>query len=180
MQVYYLADCDAAMVHTCSNCGESELGRIRHVAVPKTSYDFTDITSTAEWQQAIEDDEVEVIPNVHGSFTSTVVEGPGYGDQSTSFLTHEFVLTFFDKEFSANCEFYNSLAKTRNRKLIFVTEDKIFISDKAVVFLPSMNIQDDDQTNIEWNVQVKWRGRTLPCGSAIPEDIFACFAEEAA
>lgn len=177
MEVYYLDNCTDLPSHVCSDCNDPEFGRVQHVFVLKNGYTFSNIASPAEWQTAIENDDVEVIPNVHGSFVSTPQEGPGYGALQSSFNFHDFVLNFFDPNFSVNCEFYNTLSKLRNRKIGFVTADKIFVSDKPGVFLPAFNIEDNDATPIEWNVQAKYRSRNFPCGSSIPSGIFECFAE---
>lgn len=179
MEVYYLTeDCIEVPGHVCSDCADPEFARLRHVFFEKKSHTFSNISSTSEWQDAIENDYVEIIPNVHGSLQSTPQEGPGNGDLMSTFTLNDFVATFFDPVFSDNCEFYNALQKLRNRKFGFVTDSKIYVSDKPVVILPAMNIEDNDATTIEWNVQVKWRSRNLPCGSEIPANIFECFAEE--
>ena len=177
MSIFYDDACDAAIAnYTADCCPDKEGARIRHCWFQKNTYEFVDPTSSAEWNTAIENGDVVIIPNVRGSFdggTPTVSEG--FGDTPEEFESFEGVATFTDPNYLANIVNYNALMKSKNYRFGFCTETFGFLSATAASYNPKMPVQSDIKQSVYGEIEVKILQSDLLDKFVYPQDIFTCF-----
>jgi hypothetical protein len=177
MAVYYPSDCEVEIPdHICDPCETREKGRIGSTAFIKTSFEFTDPSDPTEWQTGINAGDIIIIPEVLGSFDGgTEVEGAGYGRQSTSLLGYNFTANFKDPNYKSNCTFYNLLKNSRAWKFAYKTETQIHITNNPVQVIPKNPVTEELNSDVVWDVTVKWDDQDLPCPFDEPAGIFTCF-----
>jgi hypothetical protein len=179
MAVYYPAGCDVLVPdHVCDPCEAREKGRVSSVAYVRNSYVFTDPTDPTEWQTGINSGDIQVIPQVNGSFDGGAeVETPGYGRQSTTLTGFNYSLTYKDPDYKTNGVFYNALKNSRDYRFAFVTETQAHLTDAAVTAIPKNPIADDPTSEVVWEVTVKWASGDLLEPFDVPPGIFdRCFS----
>lgn len=182
MALYYGEDCDSAITEPqCSDCVERENGRVRGVFFVKKSYEWTDRTDDQEWLDAIASGDVLIIPYTHGSFDGgTPNEGQGYGDQEVSYLNTQYVTDFFDPVLEGNRGFYNEIKSSRAYEYGFRTENLIWFIGGTATVLPKAPVEDDLNTEVVWNSQVKSTSADEPEFINAPEvieNVFVCLEE---
>lgn len=177
MAVYYPSDCEVEIPdHICDPCEETEKGRIGSVAFVKTTFDFIDITNPTEWQAGINSRDILVIPEVLGSFDGgSEVLGPGYGRQSEKFIAYDFTANFKDPNYKSNCTFYNLIKNSRIWRFAFKSETQIHLTNNPVVIIPKNPITEELNSDVVYDVLVKWKDKDLPCPFDEPAGIFECF-----
>lgn len=170
-----IPDCETEIpYHECAPCDPGEYGRIRQAAFVKKSYVFTDITDASEWQTAVQNKDVFLIPATHGELAEASPKvGTGYGDIPESLNGYDFQVTFFDPDYIQNCDFYNALVGSRDFKLMYKTSSKGHLTNVAVTIIPVAPIADDLNARIEWKVIVKWSDLTHPCPVEVAD--LSCF-----
>lgn len=174
MAIYYPAGCDDLVpAHVCEPCEEIEQGRIRSMAFIKTGFEFTDPSDPTEWQTGFANGDIIIIPQTKGTFDGgQEVEGPGYGDQATRLTGYNFQIQYQDPNYRQNCAFYNALKNSRAYKAAYRTATQIHIIDSTVQAIPKNPVQDDTNTEVVWDVLVKWSGPDVPCPYDAPPGIF--------
>lgn len=174
MSAYYPTGCDELVpAHVCDPCEEAEKGRISSIAFVKDTFAFTNITSPVEWRAGFLSGDIILIPEVIGSYDGGAEqEGPGYGRQLTKLTGYNFSLTYKDPNYKNNCDFYNSLKRARNYKVAFVTSSQVHLSDDVVQVIPKNPVTDDLNSDVVWEVLVKWNSVDLPCPNNVPANIF--------
>ncbi len=176
MPIYYPSGCDAAVPdHVCDPCETKEKGRIGTVAFIKKGFVFVDPSSEAAWTAGIVSGDIILIPQVIGSFDGGAeIESAGYGRQSTQLVGYNFSANFKDPNYKSNCEFYNALKNSRSFKFAFVTETQVHLTDVAVSVIPKNPITEDLNSDVVYDVTVKWAYKDLPCPVEAPTNIFDC------
>lgn len=177
MSVYYPSNCDDLVPdHICDPCEELEGGRVRSAAYVKTTFSFTDPSDPTEWTAGFIAGDIILIPQTKGTFDGgQEVEAPGYGDQVTRLTGYNFQVQYQDPNYKLNCTFYNTLKNSRQWKFAYRTETQIHIVDTTVQVIPKNPVQEDTNTEVVWDVLVKWSGRDVPCPYDVPPGIFdAC------
>jgi len=177
MHGYYPTTCESVIPpHTCDPCIPKEYGRVRAVAFVKSSYEFSDITNPTEWEQAIDDGNVILIPAVHGNLPEPSEQvGPGYGDTTETLLGFEFTLTYYDPNYADNCDFYNEIKRTQSYRLMYKSSSKGHLTGTTVTVIPKAPIEDDINTEVVWAVQVKWKDADHACPFDFPESVLKCY-----
>lgn len=177
MAIYYPADCEQEIPdHICDPCEAREKGRIGDVAFIKDTFVFTDETNPTEWQTGINSRDIIIIPGVLGSYDGgSEVLGAGYGRQSESFIGYNFTSNFKDPNYKSNCLFYNLLKDSKNYRYAFKTETQLHITNNPVVVIPKNPVTEDLNSDVVWDVLVKWADRDVPCPIDEPVGIFDCF-----
>ena len=177
MSVYYPSNCDDLVPdHICDPCEELEGGRVRSMAFIKSTFAFTDPSDPTEWEAGFLSGDIILIPQTKGTFDGGAeVESPGYGDQVTRLTGYNFQLQYQDPNYKQNCTFYNTLKNSRAYKAAYRTETQIHIIDTTVQVIPKNPVQEDTNTEVVWDVLVKWSGKDVPCPYDVPPGIFdAC------
>lgn len=167
----------ADLIHTCDPCDNTELGRVRSVALIKKGTTITVPFDNAEWNAAIEAGNIIVIPRTTGSFDGGAPKtGNGYGDEKERKLGDDYVLSFKDPAYSANVDFWNAAEKEtwniafRSKNFLQYVADDVKLTAKAP-------IEEDVDSEVVWNVEAKWFSQDKPKVSAVEpiSDIFRCF-----
>lgn len=177
--IYYPAGCESQIPdHVCDPCEAREKGRIGSVAYIKKEFEFTDPSNPEEWRTGIEAGDIIIIPEVTGSFDGgSEVEGPGYGRQATSLIGYNFTSNFKDPNYKNNCDFYNGLKNSRAWRYAYVTETQVHLTTNPVVSIPKNPVTEELNSDVVWDVTVKWSDSNLPCPFPKPAGIFdECFS----
>lgn len=179
MSVYYPTGCDDLVpAHYCDTCEETEKGRVSSIAYIKNTFSFVDKTNPTEWQAGFASGDIILIPFTKGTFDGGAeVETAGYGRQVTRLTGYNFQLQYQDPNYRSNCNFYNALKNSRSYFVAYFTETQGHMSDNEVQVIPKNPVQDDPNSEVVWDVIVKWAGTDLPCPFDTPAGIFdACVA----
>lgn len=178
MAITYPTACDdLELTHTCDECDDPELGRIRGIAFVKDDFAFSNASSYTEWFNGIGSGDIIIIPFTRGSFDGgTPKEGPGYGDQATKYIGSDYSLTYFDPNYESNRDFYNNIKRFQNYRIAYKTETLVHITDKVCQVMPKAPVADDITSEVVWEVNVKWSSNNEPDPAVAPDGIFICFA----
>lgn len=178
----YVPGCTNTQVpYNCDKCPDTEAARVRHVAFIKDTYiDTINIAPTdiSRWTGGINSNfDVIIIPDVHGELAEpSEVVGQGYGDKVEELLSFDNVITYFDRRYKDNCEFYNLIKEGGNYYMAYFTETQGHITPDPVTIIPKPLIPDDIGANVEWKVLAKWRNKTHPCPFDADAALFtSCF-----
>ena len=174
---YYPTTCDSLIpAHNCDPCLEREYGRIRSVAFIKDGFVFSNPESLTEWQQAIQNGNVILIPQVHGELAEPSEQtGPGYGNTVETLLGFDFVVTYHDPNYAENCDFYNEIKRTQNYRFMYKSGTKGHLTEATVTVIPKAPIADDLNAEVVWMVQVKWKDNDHACPFTFPAGVLECF-----
>lgn len=174
MSVYYPSNCDDLVPdHICDPCEVIEGGRVRSMAFIKSTFAFVDPSNPTEWEAGFASGDIILIPQTKGTFDGGAeVESPGYGDQVTRLTGYNFQLQYQDPNYKLNCSFYNTLKNSRAYKAAYRTETQIHIIDTTVQVIPKNPVQEDTNSEVVWDVLVKWSGPDVPCPYDVPPGIF--------
>lgn len=179
-----LYNCDEDIIAPiCNPClDDVEQGGVRSIAfIHKDIIGSitTDPTDTNAWLQGIQDGKIFVIPETQGSFDGgSPVEGPGYGHVASRIVGYDFSLPYKDPAYKDNCAFYNSIKGSTKWHVAYATESLTRISGKPVVIIPKSPIQEDLNSEVVWDVEVKWKEKNQPCPFETPDGVFTCTPEE--
>jgi hypothetical protein len=173
--------CDDDIINpSCSPCGsmEVELGRVRGLCFVHESYYpvlKADPENVDKWQDGIDQGKILVIPKTSGTFDGgSPVEIAGYGDTESQLIGFKFALAIKDPNLKGNTPFYNTIKKNSSYHVAFRTESLTRISDYPVTVIPKAPVEDDLNSAVVWNVDVKWSGEDQPVPFDTPEGIFQC------
>ena len=177
MTGYYPTTCNDVPDHSCDPCETVEYGRLRSAGFIKSTFAFTDETSTAEWQAGQQSGDIIVIPKTNGELPEPSEKtAPGYGDVVEQLISYEYQAKFTDPNFASNCTFYNTIKGRTGWKFFFRTSSKTYITPVEVTIIPKFGVQNDLNSLVNWNVTVKWLTPMFPCPFNTPENIFdECF-----
>lgn len=174
--MYIYDDCGNAIpTPACEVCGDSELGRIRSAGFIRSDVTIADPTDPTDWSGPIAAGTVLVIPNTQGEFdggTAKIV--PGYGQVHERRISSLFKLKFIDPNYIGNAQFYNSIQKDFNWKPFFVTETQVHLADRVAAIVPKAAVQNDDESEVVWEVECSWVSNDLPLPYDVPADTFVC------
>lgn len=175
--IYYPGSCNVSVPdHYCNDCETPEKGRVSSVAFIKDSFDFIDPSDPVEWQAAIANKDIIIIPRTNGSFDGGAeVESTGYGRQATKLTGYNFTLTYNDPNYKLNADFYNAIKRSQNYRIAYVTESLVHISNVPVSTIPKNPVAEDINSDVVWNVTVKWADQDLPVPYDVPANVFSCF-----
>ncbi len=181
MALYQISACAGNEApHVCTGCPDTELGRVRSMAFYKKTYEWVDVEDPTEWQTAMDNGDVIVIPETNGSYDGggTPKTAPGYGDTKTRLIASTFKISYKDPDYEPNYDFYNDKKAANNWIPIFRTENFIHVADATASFVPKDVVEDDVESEVIWQVDVEWSSRNHPSLHAIPEGIFdTCYGD---
>lgn len=179
MIIYYPSGCSAVPEHFCNPCGAVELGRVRSCGFLLKSTTIADKTALADWQTAFLAGEVFIIPETNGSFDGGKPnEVAGYGHVATVYSSSDFSVKIKDPLFKLNRPFWEAMKRNRNYYFFFATETQLFLGDAPCVVLPSSPVEDDLNSRVEWNVEIKWQSENSPALYDTPAGLFDCYARQ--
>lgn len=127
------------------------------------------------WNDGVADKFIYVIPETTGTFDGGApVEGPGYGDRDSRVVGYNFGLAYKDPVFKKNAGFYNTIPLSSGWYFIWRTETLTRISNNPVTVLPKSPVQEDLNSEVVWEVDVKWKGKSHPLPFSEMIDLFTC------
>jgi len=177
MAGYYNNSCDDVTYdHTCDPCEDVEYGRIRSIALIEEGFEFTTETNAAEWTAGQTAGTILVIPRTNGELPAPSPKtGPGYGDEVERLLGFDFNLKFTYPNYASNCDFWNN-AIGKKYKVAYRTSSKTHITPKVVTLIPMTKIDNDLNSEVNWQVECKWQHNQFACPFNTPEGVFdECF-----
>lgn len=178
--IYYATCTTAVPDHLVDACGEQELGRVRSVAYVRSTYLdalLVDPTDAALWETGILNKDIIIIPATQGSYDGgTPVEVPGYGSQEVALAGYRHVINYKDPDFKLNAEFYNGIKQTREWYIAIntSTQTMLFSQGVATIF-PKAPVQDDLNSEVVWDVEVRVSQPDIPVPFDTPPNIFEAF-----
>ncbi len=158
-------ECDstgANLIHSCSACTDTEMGRIRTLFLIKQGTKITVPLNLEEWTAAIEAGNIIAIPNVKGSSDGgSAITGDGYGDQTERLLGYDYTLTVSDPAYKDNSEFYQN-AEKETWNVAYCTETLLHYTDQAVSLKATEAIEDGTDSEVVWSLELKFRTKDKP------------------
>jgi len=178
--IYYNSCPDDLPDHLVEDCPVTEHGRVRSVAFIRSSYLYAllvDPTDSALWQTGILNKDIIIIPATSGAYDGgTTVEGPGYGNQETAIVGAKHVVNYKDPDYKINAEFYNAMKYMRQWHFAFVTETLTHIFESGIAtVLPKAPVQDDMNSEVVWEVEVRVSQPDSPVPIDTPAGVFESF-----
>lgn len=170
---------DEVVAPVCDPClVEMEHGGVRGVGLIHKNYIATlkaNPTLKAVWVAGVAAGAIFIIPETQGTFDGGApVEVPGFGDQLTRITGYNFGAAFKDPNFKGNTAFYNSIIGAGNYHFAWRTETQSRISNKPVAVLPKSPVQEGLQTEVMWDVEIKWFESKQPVPFDTPDGVFVC------
>jgi hypothetical protein len=127
------------------------------------------------WDAGVTDKVIYVIPETTGTFDGGApVEGPGYGDRTSRFIGFTFGLAYKDPSFKANTGFYNTISRSTGWHFIWRTETLTRISNNPVTIVHKSPVQEDMNSEVVWEVEIKWNGKDQPISYTEMIELFVC------
>lgn len=172
MMALYYPGCAPIDDPLCSDCPDKEFGGIRSIFLKKKSYSFADITDPTEWATAICNKDVYVFPYTRGSLEEAETLAGGFGDTLQDLDSYEFTLNVFEPNFLGNCDFWNSIKKSKDFQVGWRTETQIYMSDVTTLIVPKAPVPEDLKTKVVWNIMFKFVQENIPCPLGLPIGTF--------
>lgn len=167
---YYPSDnCggEAVPAYSCAPCVTYEYGRIRSFAFIKTTFIdslIADPENHSLWMGGIDSGDIVPVWKTKGTYDGgSTAENPGFGDSATSNGNTTHILTFDDPNYTENCDFYNNIRNSSAYSGAYRTSDHLHFIDAPLTITPKNPVQDDINSFVTWNVQVKWTDPDSPC-----------------
>lgn len=162
----------------CNSCSDTEQGRITGVAWVRKGYTFTDITDLQEWKDVICSNLAVVIAETRGtSDGGAAVEGVGYGRQENRVTGRNFTVSYSHLWGCENQPFYDELNYRNNYEFYYATENYIFRSVNPAFSFAKVAVEESTQSELRFDVDVKWSHRNLPACYLAPGVVDALFSD---
>lgn len=163
--------------HFCDPCSTTELGGIRSTVLIRKDSTFNITSDLKAWEMAIQNNEVIIIPETKGSYDGgTPKNGPGYGDRKERVLGYDFVSNFKDPSYKENLDFWK-WAEKQEWRYGFRTASLLHITDTVVQLTAKAPVDEDIDSEVVWNVEVKWFSVNKPSFTDCTpiKKLFSCF-----
>ncbi len=169
---------EASKHYYCNPCDENvEHGGIRDIFLVKVG---VDVNNPDEIESAVESGDIIIIPKTRGSFDGGSPKmGAGFGSQKERLLGYDFTANVKVLNYRENYEFWQ-WAEKQEWRFGFWSENTAHLTDKGVTLNAKAPIEEDIETEIVWNIEVKWFDRKRPAigsvfDNADVKQIFRCF-----
>ena len=155
-----------------------EPGRVVAVAFIEESIDFDvlDITDPANWGSLTYSSDVLIHDEVRGTYSKpAATEIPGKGKQDVRVVGRKHELVFNVSSIKGNDNYWNTLNRSTNYTVAFVVGsnyDLLFYVNKTVSIDAAPVVSDSIDSEVDWEVSVKWSDANVPSTSNVPVGIF--------
>lgn len=153
-----------------------EPGSVVAVAFIEDSVVFADITDPAEWTGLTYSTDILIHQEVRGSYAKpAATEIAGKGKQDVRIVGRKHQLDFRVSSIKGNDNYWNTLNRSTNYTLAFVVGsdyDLLLRVDKNVSIDAAPVVEEGLDTEVDWNVTVKWSDIEVPSTSDVPAGIF--------
>ena len=162
---YKSCESDASnLIHVCDPCNETELGRIRGIALVEEGTEISVPFTSQEFESLIESGALIIIPKTTGSLSHTPVYGPGYGDADQKKIADESTLAIKDPAYKQNTKFWEA-AEKKSWNMLYRTETQLHYVKSSVSITANAPVEDDISSEVVWNVEAKWKSKNKPQNS---------------
>ncbi|MFT3680705.1 MAG: hypothetical protein QM791_23785 [Ferruginibacter sp.] len=147
----------------CDPCGDDfELGGVRHGALVREDFEFSDPRDPAEWQTGIAGGQILMLSKIKGSCNGGEPKViPGYGDQKEQVIGYDYTATLKDGAYKQNYPFWNTARKSKRWKLAYFTNTLVHITDEVVTIKPKNPVEEGLDSIVEWTADVVWFQKEL-------------------
>lgn len=153
-----------------------ENGSVVAVAFIEDSVTFNDITDPSEWVGQTYASDILIHKEVRGSYPKPApTEIQGKGKQDTRIVGRKHELTFRVSKILGNEGYWDSLNQSTNYTIAFVVGgnyDLLYYVTANVSIDSGSDVQEGLDTEVDWQVIVKWSDKNLPSTSKVPDGIF--------
>jgi len=137
---------------------------------------FANPSNAALWVDGSYSADLHVFQEVRGTYSGgQPTEINGLGTQSTRVINGEHSINVRIEGVKNNETFWNELAKSHEYRVAFVVGgnyDLLFINDKDCSIYANVPIEEGLDSEVLWNVDIKWRDFDNPKSSDVPTGIF--------
>lgn len=155
---------------------EIEGGSIVALAFIEDSVTFTNITDPSEWVGLTYASDILIHQEVRGSYPkAAATEIPGKGKQDIRITGRKHVANVRIGSIKGNEGYWDQLNQATNYKVAFVIGadyDLLYFVDKNVSINASSVVEEGLDTEVDWDVEIKWSDKNLPSTSDVPTGIF--------
>ncbi len=152
----YIPGCANPPAPTCQDCPTKELGGVRGFWVQKASYTFTDITSAAEWETAICNENVFVFPFANGDVSMADNATDGYGNLPTTLDSYTFTSNIHEPQYKDDVPFWNFIKNGISYLYGYKTQTMLHLSSVPAQFTPLVTVGKDVKSKIDMGIKVMW------------------------
>lgn len=135
-----------------------------------------DITNAANWINLAYDASVLIHQEVRGSYPrAAATEIAGKGKQDTRITGRKHQVDFRVSSIKGNDNYWNTLNRSTNYTFAFVIGgdyDLLFYTDKTVSIDAVPVVDEALDSEVDWNVTIKWSDIDVPSTSDVPAGIF--------
>ena len=153
-----------------------ENGSVVAVAFIEDSVTFNDITDPSEWVGQTYASDILIHKEVRGSYPKPApTEIQGKGKQDTRIVGRKHELTFRVSKILGNEGYWDSLNQSTNYTIAFVVGgnyDLLYYVTANVSIDSGSDVQEGLDTEVDWQVIVKWSDKNLPSTSKVPAGVF--------
>ena len=137
---------------------------------------YANPSNAALWVDSAYSSDVIIFQNVRGSFDGgSAIEVPGTGNQSTKVINADRTLTVMVQGVKGNEDVWNELVKEKGYRVAFVVGADYNLMmfnnvDTSIFAVPP--VEEGLDTELMWNVTVKWKDINNPKTSNVPVGVF--------
>lgn len=153
-------------------CNQSEMARVRSIALVKNGVTFINPSSESEWAAKVASGDAIVIREIRGSYDGgQPVEGAGFGSQVVRILNKNHAVSVTDPRAVDNIGFWNVMQRQAyNYTLWLLSENYVWNTKGTPSIAPTMPIPEDITQEVNIVTAIKWQYEELPTPFAKPND----------
>jgi hypothetical protein len=137
---------------------------------------YANPSNPALWVDGAYSSDIIIFKNVRGSFDGgSPIEVPGTGNQSTKVINADRTLTVMVQGVKGNEDVWNELVKEKGYRVAWVVGSDygtLFFNNVDTSIFATAPVEEGLDTEVMWNVTVKWKDVNLPKSSNVPTGIF--------
>ena len=137
---------------------------------------YADPSNASNWVDGAYTSDLEVFQEARGTYSGgQPTEVGGLGNQSTRVVNAAHTLTVQVEGVKGNEDFWNQIQKSNDYRVAFVvggTYDLLMINNEDISIYANVPIEEGLDTEVLWNVVVKWETVNNPKTSNVPAGVF--------
>lgn len=155
-------------------CRASEGGNVRSLVLIRKGTDITFPLDRAEWIEQVELGNIFIMSETRGVFdggTEKTIQG--YGKEKERVVGFDYTLQFKDPNYRLNGKFYEAAEKPI-WNVAYLSETQLHYVNSDCQLSARAPIEEDMDSDVAWNVEVKWTAKDKPVMSAYStiDDLF--------
>lgn len=165
--------CNILDQYYCASCVDPEQGRIRGVAYVVDGAPLANTASDLAWLNLVCNNLAVIIPEVRGTYDGGApIESAGYGKVPQKNTGYNHQISYFEKYNCDNIAFYNKLKYNSNFIFYWVTDKSLYSTGVPVQVSFKNQITDDTNSQLEFEVTIKWSNPLHSECLDIPSQVF--------